>query len=383
MKFIESILGRSNNLVVVARHTGEVTYVSPASKSILGYEPSELIGYEWWNKTLTDPAERERLKRYARDVALRNVDQDQRQYERCFVTPQGMRKWILWEAVPGPGKSVISIGHDITRRKLAELDLDRRNEQLRETNAALIDSLNYAQKIQDVLLPDPSQMNSHLTDSFVFYRPRDIVSGDFYFFRNKEDVLYVAGADCTGHGVPGAMMSVLGTSLLRDAIREFPTAEPDEILRLLDTELITAMTRESGEGLKDGMDIALVKYDPQSRSVSFSGAYRSLLLVRDGNLREIAGSRYPIGHFEGEKFFSNVRIDVQSGDRLYMFSDGVTDQFGGEHDKKFNRKRLKELILGVQEMPMREQGDFVEYAMNNWMQTNEQTDDMLLIGMEI
>lgn len=381
--FVESVLTRLNNLVVVVDAAGQVSYVSPSSERILGFSPQQLEGNGWWEKTIHDPEQRETIRRQVSAIARNRKVEEYSRTERAFVLPNGMERWIMWDAVPGPGNTVIGIGQDITERKQAEKELEARNVELQEITSSMMDSLEYARRIQEMILPDPVKLLRYVHDAFIYYRPRDIVSGDFYWFHKEGGKLYLAVADCTGHGVPGAMVSVLGSSVLRDVIRKYGVQEPSMVLEHLDVEMVMAMSRESGHSLKDGMDISLAVIDETDLVLEFAGAFRGLTHVRGNDLTELAGDRYPIGQYTEKKRFSTQCLQLQKGDRLYMYTDGLTDQFGGEYDKKFNRRRLKDLLLAVQNMPMTEQEGFIDYALNNWKQQTPQTDDMLLMGVEV
>jgi PAS domain S-box-containing protein len=392
-------MGRINNLVVVVDAHGKVSYVSPSSEKLLGYKPEELLGDGWWNLTVSDERERRTLRNGIQQLAIarkgfhiENGTSLRGRHERKFRTTKGHDKWILWDAVPGPGKTVIGIGQDITERKQAEQELASKNNELKEIHHSMVDSLEYARRIQEMILPEPEKLNRYVHNSFIAYKPRDIVSGDFYWFHRKQDKLYVVAADCTGHGVPGAMMSVLGLSSLRDVVQKFELHEPSFILDHLDVEIVRALSRENGSGLKDGMDIALSVIDLNDLILEFSGAFRGLLHIRNGILTEIPGARFPLGQYSTIKQFTTTCMQLQRGDRLYMFSDGITDQFGGPDTeprrygltgKKFGKARFKELLLSIQDMPMQEQHGFIEYAIANWQQETPQTDDILVIGIEI
>lgn len=376
-------MGRLNNMVVVADATGKLTYVSPSAERILGFTPDELANGLLFDLAVTNNAERRLITRNLRSMANRRVAPRTIPSELKMRSRYGSDKWMKWETLPGPGRTVIGIGQDITEQKNAEYALHEKNEALNELHNNLLGSLEYARRIQEMILPEPEKLNRHVTDSFILYKPRDIVSGDFYWFSKEGNRLYLAIADSTGHGVPGAMVSVLGSSVLRDVIRKYGMQEPSRILEHLDVEMVYALTRESGQGLKDGMDIALAVIDLDDMVLEFSGAFRGMTHVGKNGLQELLGARYPIGQYDEPKQFTTTCIQLEAGDRIYMYTDGFTDQFGGEHDKKFNRKRLKELLVSVQDMPMEEQSGFIDYALNNWKQETPQTDDMLMMGVEV
>jgi PAS domain S-box-containing protein len=386
-KVFNTILERLNNLIVVANPEGAVEYVSPSVKSMLGYEPAELLGNGWWNNTKSKEDETVLFKDYINELFKTNgnTSLNEVSYERQLKTASGINKWILWNMSIGPDNSVISIGSDITKRKNAERALEEKNSNLQQKNEDITDSIQYARKIQDAILPNVDAISKNLADAFVLYLPKDVVSGDFYWYYKNENKVFIAAVDCTGHGVPGALMSVVGNSILKDVIVKRGIENPSEILEALDNDVNNLFQKEdSYDVMSDGMDMALSVIDLETNILSFAGAMRPLWLVRDNKVIDIKGDRFPIGYFYGvEKSFSTVEIQLQKEDQIYMFSDGYADQFGGEKNKKFNRNKMKELMLSINSMTGEEQRKFLDYALRNWRQEIEQTDDVLVIGLRI
>ena len=386
-KVFNTILERLNNLIVVANHQGAVQYVSPSVKSMLGFEPSELLGNGWWDYTKSNEDENTLFKDYIKNQfdATENLGLKEVSYERQLKTANGIDKWILWNMSVGPDNSIISIGSDITKRKVAEKELEEKNIHLQKKNEDITDSIQYARKIQEAILPSVDAIARDLADAFVLYLPKDVVSGDFYWYYKKENKLFVAAVDCTGHGVPGALMSVVGNSILKDVIVKRGIENPHEILSALDNDVNNLFQKEdSYDVMSDGMDMALAVIDLETNILSFAGAMRPLWLVRDNEVIDVKGDRFPIGYFYGvEKSFSTIEIQLEEEDQVYMFSDGYADQFGGENDKKFNRKKMKELLISINSMTGIEQQGFLDYALKNWRQEIEQTDDVLIIGLKI
>jgi PAS domain S-box-containing protein len=386
-KVYNTILERLNNLIVVANPQGAVEYVSPSVKSMLGFEPNDLLGDGWWNNTKSGNEQSISFIEYIENIfktnGLKNATEVS--YERKLSTALGTDKWILWNTSLGPDNTVISIGSDITLRKNAEFELERKNKSLQQKNEDIIDSIQYARKIQDAILPNVEKISESLSDAFVLYLPKDVVSGDFYFYYKKDNKLFIAAVDCTGHGVPGALMSVVGNSIFKDLIVKRELESPSEILEALDNEVNNLLQKEdSYDVMSDGMDVSLAVIDIETNQLTFSGAMRPLWLVRAGEVVELKGNRYPIGYFYGvEKSFTNTVIDLKKEDQLYLFSDGYADQFGGEKNKKFNKNKLKELLISIQAMSGEEQQGFLEYALKNWRQETEQTDDVLIVGLKI
>lgn len=381
----DNILEHLNNLIVVSNGDGRIEYVSPSVKNILGFEPAELMGDQWWKLTSDEKNEAPDLKRkILSTLGEKGGVAVNSSYERELMTSSGGKKWILWNSYRSDDNLIVGIGYDITERKQAEKMLEKRNLELDQKNKDIIGSIEYARQIQQAILPYDKKLKELVPDAFIYYSPKDLVSGDFYWFHKKGDVVYVAAIDCTGHGVPGALMSVIANSLIRDIVIKRGVGSPAEILKLMDIELEEAMSKEGHVASSDGMDVALCRFNQSEGVVDFAGAFRPLVRVRNDELAEFKGQRYPIGFYYGvEKKFENTRIPLEKGDAFYMFSDGYIDQFGGEKGKKFNKKRFKQLLLSVQEMNMEEQQSFLEYAFKNWKQDDEQVDDVLVMGIKV
>jgi serine phosphatase RsbU (regulator of sigma subunit) len=246
------------------------------------------------------------------------------------------------------------------------------------------DSINYAKRIQESILPSNEMIEEVFSRSFIFYRPKDVVCGDFYWFGKKGKDVVIAAVDCTGHGVPGALMTVIGNSLLNQIISFSGVTSPSQILHQLDKKLHDTLKQHGGAVTNDGMDMAVCHYQIGGDSVTFAGAKRPLYVMREGKLEEIKGSKAPIGSYlsDVEKDFEEHQIKVQKNDTLYMFSDGLQDQFGGFEGKKYMISRFRELLHEIQNLTMPAQKDRIEKELSGWQKDFEQTDDMLLIGIK-
>lgn len=265
--------------------------------------------------------------------------------------------------------------------------------EIEKKHTEIIDSVNYAKRIQEAILPEMREIVSHLTDSFILFQPRDIVSGDFYWFSNKDGKKIIAAIDCTGHGVPGAFMSMIGNTLLNQIVNERGITDPADILNNLNKEVNRALkqTNEDSES-RDGMDGAICCFEfPSAENgatetkVCYSGANRPLWFIRNNELNEIKADKFPIGglEYEDPKEFTTHTLDLQKGDTVYTFTDGYADQFGQVTNKKLMTKKFKEALLSIQDKPMGEQHSYLKTFINNWKGTNEQTDDILVIGVKI
>ncbi len=257
-------------------------------------------------------------------------------------------------------------------------------DQISQQKKEIEDSINYAQRIQQSLLPTTDMLNQLLPEHFIIFKPRDVVSGDFYWATTYRSKLVITAADCTGHGVPGAFMSMLGIAFLNEIVNKQAEINASDILNRLRAQIIRELgqTGEEGEN-KDGMDMALCIIDLEKRQLEFAGANNPLYLIRNRELIETKGDKMPVAIHERMTPFSNHRISLLEGDALYMFSDGYPDQFGGPSGKKFMAKRFKELLIKISGKSMSEQGSLLEKAMDEWVGQYNQIDDMVIIGMRI
>jgi len=264
--------------------------------------------------------------------------------------------------------------------------LEVQKNKLEVINHEITDSITYAKRIQEAMLPTKMMNNSLSDEVFIFFSPRDIVSGDFYWlYPYSSHELLIAAADCTGHGVPGAFLTMMGTTLLNKIIKDFDITTPSEILLKLDENVRESLHQNTPDSTKDGMDVAICKIDKERNVLSYSGACRPLIHIRNKEITEYRPSFYSIGYYNErqEKSFENFEIPIIAGDMAYIFSDGYADQFGGEKKTKFMSKKLKELLVNISHLPMKEQQQQVADAFFNWKGNYQQTDDILLIGIKL
>lgn len=263
--------------------------------------------------------------------------------------------------------------------------LEKSKNHIEEINKDITESIYYARRIQDAVLP-ARQMQQVFSDRlFIFHRPREIVSGDFYWFAETNDGVVVVVADSTGHGVPGAFMSLIGTTLLNQIVVERKVHSPAQIIEQMNNEVVVALHQNAAaDALKDGMDMAVVHISPSGK-VTYSGACRPLYYVRDGELKEIQGSFSSVGgNFDTrEKVFKDTEFQGKTGDMLYLFTDGYADQFGGAEKRRFMTKRLKALLAEISGLPLPTQARKLEQSHTSWKQTLNQTDDMLVLGIRL
>ncbi len=263
-------------------------------------------------------------------------------------------------------------------------EVERQSRKVVELYQNVTDSIRYAKRLQESILPPDRKIKELLPGSFVFYRPKDIVSGDFYWFERIGGHTVFAAVDCTGHGVPGAFMSLVGHNGLNQAVRESASLRPSEVLGGLNRIAFDALHKDRDQSLvRDGMDMALCVYDPVARTLDYAGANCPLYLVRGGDVIQYAPDKIPIGGFElnAPKAFTDHHIQLQEGDVIYIFSDGYADQFGGPKGKKFLYRRFRELLASISTEPLEAQKRALQDAFTHWKGAHEQVDDILVIGM--
>lgn len=268
--------------------------------------------------------------------------------------------------------------------KILEEKVEERTQELAQKNKDITSSIQYAKRIQLAILPPLEQIYKYFPQAFILYKPKDIVSGDFYWFGLKNGKKIIAAVDCTGHGVPGAFMSMIGHNLLNQIISENGITEPDQILNLLHRGVQNALKQGTNiVDTSDGMDLALCTIDEKNSELQFAGAFRPLFIINNGKLEKIEPDKYPIGgsQLEAERKFRSNTIKLNKGDTIYMSSDGYADQFGGEKGKKFMVKRYNELLLSVQNKTMQEQAIELEHTIESWRGNYQQVDDILIIGI--
>jgi serine phosphatase RsbU (regulator of sigma subunit) len=269
-------------------------------------------------------------------------------------------------------------------RKL-EVKVTERTAKIGAQKEEITSSIEYASRIQMAMLPMTDLFQEAFADYFILFKPRDIVSGDFYWIGEDEENIFVTVADCTGHGVPGAFMSTLGISVLNEITTHNRDLQANTILNLLRDKIKTSLHQTGKEGeAADGMDISLCVIKKNKKSIQFSGAYNPLLIYTKGELREYKADRMPIGiHYGNEASFTNYEISVKKGDAFYIFSDGLNDQFGGPDGSKYKKSNFKALVSEICEKPMAEQKRIIENEFKKWKGKAEQVDDITIIGVRI
>lgn len=278
-------------------------------------------------------------------------------------------------------QKVIERTEEVVRQKE---EIEKQRQKLEELYKDVTDSIRYAKRLQDSILPPDSIIRRMLPQSFVLFKPKDIVSGDFYWFFEHQDKILFAAVDCTGHGVPGAFMSLVGANALNQAVKEHELIEPARILEDLNKLSSEALNKNADSSVRDGMDLALCAFHKNDNQLEFAGANNPLYVVRDKKLIQVKPDKFAIGAFEpGTKNYTNHRVQLQKNDVVYVFSDGFADQFGGDKGKKFMYKQFKDLLVSISHLPMAEQRNMLENAVESWRGSFEQIDDILVIGVKV
>jgi serine phosphatase RsbU (regulator of sigma subunit)/tetratricopeptide (TPR) repeat protein len=326
-------------------------------------------------KTMADMQDKFDDERRDREL---EISKKKNELQESIVSRQRMTIWFA-----SVGLVIVAVFAFFLFRSFREKQ--RTNLIIEEKNKNITDSIMYARRIQTAILPSRESMARVLPESFILYRPKDIVSGDFYFFTESRDRIIIAAADCTGHGVPGAFMSMIGNSLLNQIIKEKGITEPAAILAQLHQGVSNSLNQNKGTDANDGMDIGLCAIDRSTGKIEYAGANRNLYIRNASGLQEISGDKAPIGgaRSETEVKFTNHVIEVKPGDTFYLSTDGYADQFGGPEGKKFRTRRFRELLASLHGKTMEEQRQELERTIAEWMGAHEQLDDILVVGVRL
>ena len=263
-------------------------------------------------------------------------------------------------------------------------EIDSQRAKLEELYTDVTASIRYAKRLQDSILPPESAIKKYFPSSFVLFKPKDIVSGDFYWIGKIKNELMFAAVDCTGHGVPGAFMSLVGANGLNSAANDHKLSDPGLILDDLNKYSSEALNKNNDDSVRDGMDITLCSLNKKQMKLKFAGAYNPLYLIRENELQIIKTDKFAIGSFKpGEKNFETIEIDVKKGDKIYIFSDGYADQFGGPRGKKFMYRQFKETLLSTIHESMENQKQLLDKRIESWRGSLEQIDDIVIFGVEV
>jgi len=374
---MQSLSENSPDLITRFDSEGNVFYINPTIKHLTGAEPDAVIHQnlevldisqetkEFWKNLLKEVTQKQTMIR--KEMPFKS-----RLGER-IMNVNGIPEFDNTQQM----ESVLIVANDITAQKQTESALLNTNKKIRE-------SINYAKRIQTAILPDMRTIRKVFTNSFIFYQPRDVVSGDFPWFIETENYTFVAVVDCTGHGVPGALISLIGYFLLNDIVNTQEIDNSGLILDMLSRGVEKTLRQDIEATTRDGMDIALCRININQTTLQYAGAHRPLYRVRKGNLTQIKGDKFPVGggQYKNRKEFQTHDLQIQSNDAVYCFSDGLPDQFGGPNNRKFSPKQVRHLVIEHEAKPMAEIGEIFRNAFQTWKGNRKQTDDVLLIGIK-
>lgn len=396
-----NVIDQANDaMLVIDIVDGRIHQVNPSAATLFGYSPDELL-----QKTLFDLQLKTDLDKSSRIVADVWDKGGLIFSDIPFVTGTGDIIPVECSArvTPFGGRPAIVIyARDIRERLRLERELQEKAAIIEQKNRDITDSINYARRIQQSILPTDHELTDVMPEHFIFYQPKDIVSGDFYWATRILTALpgeykttrlrVIAAVDCTGHGVPGAFMSIIGQQLLNQVKTEMTVNSPGDALGFIHRQLLETLKQgSSDEVLRDGMDMAMCAINYEEGWMDYAGANNPLYMIRNGQLQIFKADKQPIGRYAIEtKPFTTHRIALQPGDSFYIFTDGITDQFGGPKGKKFKLQQLQTVLLEHHHLPMTEQQKQASKTIAKWMYRSAdeggsyaQTDDMLLIGFRI
>ncbi|MEA2041219.1 MAG: SpoIIE family protein phosphatase [Bacteroidota bacterium] len=272
--------------------------------------------------------------------------------------------------------------------EMQKFEIEKQADLLQDKNTRLKESIRYAKRIQDSILIPPEQISKHLPEAFIFYQPKDIVSGDFYWFSKIEDELVLAAIDCTGHGVPGAFMSMIGFSLLNEIVNHKRITKPDKILKHLHLGVLAALQQtDNNNSTDDGMDMSLCTINPKLKRFRFAGAKSHLYVMQDAKLKVLKATHHSVGgrpvRIDKNVEFSSYDFMYDNKTSIYMMSDGYIDQFGGKDNSKFNSDRFKKMLIENRALPMQQQKEVISNKLSEWKGDREQVDDILVMGVKL
>ncbi len=393
VKLIESenkyrkLIEEAGDVLYTSDAYGNFTYINQRVTNLTEYTSDELIGKHF--SILIAPEWQDRVKKAYQEQFKSRTQETVMEFR--ILTKSRKEKWVEQIVIMQKTKDIVDgfqcIVHDITERKNANLLLAEQKRIIEFKNKNILDSINYAKRIQDAIFPPTELIKELLPQSFVLFKPKDVIGGDFYWLEKFDNKIFIAAVDCTGHGVPGALLSIIGYNLLSKSINERGHTRPSDILNDLSNGINKTLrkTMESSP-VRDTMDIALCSIDKETNMLEFAGAHNSLYVIRKDELIEIPADRFPVGVIlEGElRKFTNHKMQLEKGDSLYLFSDGYPDQFGGPNGKKLKYNGFKKILLSIENLSSPDQKNTLDQTFEDWKtESEDQTDDVLIIGVKV
>jgi PAS domain S-box-containing protein len=376
-KNMQALSENSPDIITRVKSDGEIVYTNPAITFYTGEEPQIYFG-----RSVSELAEANEIINSWKEAIVRVLEKQDKVISESVFDIDGKKRFMQINAIPEFSdnilESILLVSHDITEQKESEF-------AIRDKNKKISESINYSKRIQNAVIPDNRIVAELFPESYIFYHPRDVVSGDFPWIMQRGDDMYVAAVDCTGHGVPGAMLSLVGNFLLNDIIGNSKGMSPAKILDEFDRRVNTTLNTEKNDSqIKDGMDIALCRINMKNQTIEYAGAHRPLIFINAGNLEEYKGDKWAIGGgvYKNQTNFTHHQVKYKKGDSLYIFSDGLPDQFGGPLNRKFGPQRIKELVLANHHDMKLSHATLVS-EFDKWKEGQKQMDDVLLIGIKL
>lgn len=389
MEKLSLVASRTDNGVVICNDKGDIEWLNDGFTRLYGYSLDEFI--DKYDKNIVKASNNSKITKILNECldTKRTVF-----YESRATTKDGEIIWAQTTLTPildGENNiyKLVAIDADITELKKAEEQILIQKHEIEAKNKDITDSINYARRIQKATLATKTQLEETFVDHFVYFKPKDIVSGDFYWMAKSNDRTYLAVADCTGHGVPGAILSVIGTALLDEIIVQQNINSPALALEKMRTEVIRLLNPEGAEEeTNDGIDIVLCAFSKKQQGaeekiiIDFACAKNPLIHIRKNMLKEYEPDYFCVGKDEHyQKPFTLQKLELERGDRIYIYSDGYADQFGGEKGKKFKAKTLMDLLLKTSNLPMQDQVKKLDEAHEKWKGSFAQVDDVCVVGL--
>lgn len=388
---LSTAVEQNPNSIIITDTNGQIEYVNPEFTELTGCVNNEAIGRKLrilesgitQNELFVNPWDTIKENKVWEGEYVNRRKNGEEFWEKSLIAP-----------ITDENKNItnyIAIAEDITLRKEREEQIQFQQKQLQKINESLLSSISYARVIQNAVMPSELFLKQFLPESFVLFLPRDIVSGDFYWIKQVQHRIFIAAADCTGHGVPGAFMSMLGMALLSEIVssdKDPDSFNANEILNELRKKIKHALHQDRRKDTtSDGMDIAFCIIDLTKNQMQYAGANNPLYLIRKNNdtpeVIKYKADRMPIGVHLKERSFTNNIIDLHADDYIYIFSDGFVDQFGGEHDRKYQHTKFREFLLSKCHLPLQEQKEELHKEFNSWKGKKRQIDDVLVVGLKI
>jgi len=377
---MQALSENSQDLIMRLSLEGKIYYVNPVFEKYTGVDAKTVN-----NKLITDSDVSKEIVDFFINTLQLLISNPIIQENEFELDSRLGKRYMSVNSIPEFNESkeletVLIVAHDITERKEIEIEIENTNKKITE-------SINYAKRIQGSILPQTTNLQSYFSDSFIFYKPKDVVSGDFPWMFTRENNIYFAAVDCTGHGVPGALLSFIGYFQLNNIVDHKEVLDTGVILDRLHHGVRKTLRQDvEGANSRDGMDVALCRFDTNENKLYYAGAHRPLYLLRNGELQEYKGDRKAIGGIpykkKKEKNFTNYVIDIHKGDKIFIFSDGYPDQIGGPDRKKYQAKQIREGIVKNNNFSMTQYSEYFETEFESWKDKNKQIDDILMIGVE-